>query len=236
MPAILQESFVIRVASSVCAVVLLAAPVATLAATPRDTLAQAAFSASDKATALARIGQAKAAVDAVLARAPGDHEARLLSAMALGYRAKLNRSRGDAVEAGKLFAAIAAANPRDAEAQAAVGAWHLDAVTALGGMMAGVALGAKKAPGFAAMDRAVALGGDRAMFSGLSALMRLALDANDARARALAEAAARGTTPTALDQIMQRAAAAVLVPLRAGNTRAAATLAKQLLPFGRLTG
>jgi len=210
VPASLQESFVIRVAFSVCAVVLLAAPVATLAATPRDTLAQAAFSASDKATALARIGQAKAAVDAVLARAPGDHEARLLSAMALGYRAKLNRSRGDAVEAGKLFAAIAAANPRDAEAQAAVGAWHLDAVTALGG--------------------------DRAMFSGLSALMRLALDANDARARALAEAAARGTTPTALDQIMQRAAAAVLVPLRAGNTRAAATLAKQLLPFGRLTG
>jgi len=28
----------------------------------------------------------------------------------------------------------------------------------------------------------------------------------------------------------------VLVPLRAGNTRAAATLAKQLLPFGRITG
>jgi len=74
------------------------------------------------------------------------------------------------------------------------------------------------------------------MFSGLAALLRLVLDANDARARALAESAARGTTPTALDQIMQRAAAAVLVPLRAGDTRAAAALAKQLLPFGRLKG
>jgi len=236
VPAGKRESFVIRVATSVCAVVLLATPATTLAATPRDTLTQAAFSSGDKATALARIGQAKSAVDAVLARAPADREARLLSAMALGYRAKLNRSRGDAVEAGKLFAALAAANPRDPEAQAAVGAWHLDAVTALGGMMAGVALGAKKAPGFAAMDRAVALGGDRAMFSGLSALLRLALDANDAHARPLAEAAARGTTPTALDQIMQRAATAVLVPLRAGNTRAAASLAKQLLPFGRING
>jgi hypothetical protein len=227
---------VIRVAYTVCAAALLAVPAAALAATPRDTLAQAAFTPSDKGTALARIDQAKAAVDAVLARAPADREARLLSAMAIGYRAKLNRSRGEAIEAGKQFAALAAANPRDPEAQAAVGAWHLDAVTALGGMMAGVALGAKKAPGLAAMDRAVALGGDRAMFSGLSALLRLALDANDARARALAETAARGTTPTALDQIMQRAAAAVLVPLRAGDTRAASALAKQLLPFGRLKG
>jgi hypothetical protein len=237
MPATSQETFVIRVAYSVCAAALLTTPAAGLtAATPRDTLAQAAFSARDKATALARIGQAQAAVDAVLARAPADREARLLHAMAIGYRAKLNRSRGDAVEAGKQFAALAAANPRDPEAQAAVGAWHLDAVTALGGMMAGIALGAKKAPGIAAMDRAVALGGDRAMFSGLSALLRLALDANDTQAAALAEAAARGTTPTALDQIMQRAAAAVLVPLRTGNTRAAADLAKQLLPFGRVKG
>jgi hypothetical protein len=227
---------VIRVATSVCAVVLLSAPAASLAATPRDTLAQAAFSPGNKASALARIDQAKAQVDAVLARAPADREARLLSAMALGYRAKLNRSRGDAVEAGKLFTALAAANPRDPEAQAAVGAWHLDAVTALGGFAANMALGAKKAPGFAAMDRAVALGGDRAMFSGLSALLRLALDPGDAKARPLAEAAARGTTPTALDQIMQRSAAAVLVPLRAGNTRAAAALAKQLLPFGRING
>lgn len=217
-----------------CAAALIAAP--ALAATPRETLAQAAFAVRDKPTALARIGQAEAAVNGVLARAPRDREANLLAAMAIGYRAKLNKSRSEAVEAGRRFAALAAADPRDAEAQAALGAWHLDAVTALGGMMAGVALGAKKATGLAAMDRAVALGGNRAMFAGLSALMRLALDPADAKAPALAEAASRGATPTPLDQIMQRAAAAVLVPLRARDTKQAAALARQLLPFGRIVG
>jgi hypothetical protein len=217
-----------------CAAALIAAP--ALAATPRETLAQAAFAVRDKPTALARIGQAEAAVNGVLARTPRDREANLLAAMAIGYRAKLNKSRSEAVEAGRRFAALAAADPRDAEAQAALGAWHLDAVTALGGMMAGVALGAKKATGLAAMDRAVALGGNRAMFAGLSALMRLALDPADAKAPALAAAASRGATPTPLDQIMQRAAAAVLVPLRARDTKQAAALARQLLPFGRIVG
>jgi hypothetical protein len=218
----------------VCVAAIVAAPAA--AATPRETLSQAAFATRDKPTALARIAQAEAAVNATLARAPRDREANLLGAMAIGYRAKLNKSRGEAVEAGRRFAALAAADSRDAEAQAAVGAWHLDAVTALGGMMASVALGAKKATGLAAMDRAVALGGNRAMFTGLSALMRLALDPGDAKALPLAEAAAKGTTPTALDQIMQRAATAVLVPLRAGNAKQAAALARQWLPFGRITG
>ena len=72
------------------------------------------------------------------------------------------------------------------------------------------------------------------MFSGLSALLRLALDPNDPNARALAEAAARGATPTPIDQILQRAAVAVLVPLRAGDKQAAAVAARQLLPFGRI--
>jgi hypothetical protein len=225
-----------RFPTILCAAVSAAAflPGPAAAATPRETLTQAAFAARDKPAALARIAEAEAAVNAVLARQPRDREANLLAAMAIGYRAKLNKGRSEAVEAGRRFAALAAANPADPEAQAALGAWHLDAVTTLGGMMAGVALGAKKAAGLAAMDRAVALGGSRAMFPGLSALMRLALDPADPKAVPLAEAAAKGTTPTALDGIMQRAAAAVLVPLRAGNSKQAAALARQLLPFGRI--
>ncbi len=216
------------------ATILLAAP--ALAATPRDMLADAAFRAPDKAAALARIGQAKAIADATLARAPGDREAALIQSMATAYKAKLTSSRGDAVAAGKSFAALAAADPRDPEAQAALGAWNIDAVTKLGGFTAGLALGAKKDPGLAALDRSVALGGGRAMFAGLAALLRLALDPADRRARDLAEAASRGSTPTVIDQVMQRAATAVLVPLRAGDTHAAAALAKQLLPFGRIAG
>lgn len=221
-----------KLAAALSATVLIAAPAA--AATPRDILVDAAFRAPDKSSALARVGQAQAAADAILAATPGDREARLVHAMSVAYRAKLTKGRADAVTAGKLFAALVAENPRDPEAQAALGSWHLDAVAQVGAMLAGMALGAKKAPGYAAMDRAVALGGGRAMFAGLSALQRLVLDPGDPSARALAEAAARGTVPTPIDQIIQRAATAVLVPLRAGDTAAAANMARQLLPFGRI--
>ncbi|MDB5683158.1 MAG: hypothetical protein JWM38_2457 [Sphingomonas bacterium] len=204
------------------------------AATPRDGLTSAAFSARDKAAALAMIAKADEGAKAILARAPGDREAQLVRAMSLAYRAKLQRGRSEAVEAGRLFGVLATADPRDPEAQAAVGAWHIDAVTDLGGFVAGTVLGAKKATGLAALDRAVTLGGNRAMFPALAGLLRLALDPQDAKARALAEAGAKGATPTVLDQILQRNAAAVLVPLRAGNTKLAGALAKQLLPFGRL--
>lgn len=218
--------------TAIAAAILIVAPAA--AATPRDILLDAAFRAPDKAAALGRIGQAQAAADATLATIPNDREARLIHAMSVAYRAKLTSGRSDAVAAGKMFATLAAENPRDPEVQAALGSWNLDAVTKLGAFAANMALGAKKEPGLAAMDRSVALGGGRAMFAGLSALLRLALDPNDPKARALAEAAAQGATPTALDQIMQRAATAVLPPLRAGNTAAAAVIARSLLPFGRI--
>src|SRR3546814_9549632 len=88
----------------------------------------------------------------------------------------------------------------DPEAQAAVGAWNVDAVSQLGSFIAGAALGADRKAGLAAINRAVVLGGDRAMFPGLAALLRLSLNSKDVHARGLAEAAARGTVPTALDQ------------------------------------
>lgn len=225
-------SAALRYVAALGLAVLAALP--AVAATPRQTLTDAAFSARDKPTALAQIGQAEAAAAAILAKAPGDREARLVGAMATGYRAKLNRSRAQALAARRMFEALAASNARDPEALAAVGGWHLDAVAELGGLVAGATLGAKRAAGIAAMDRAVALGGDRAMFAGLAALLRLALDPRDKRASALAEAAARGTTPTALDRAMQRSATAILVPLREGNARATQVLAKRLLPFGRV--
>ncbi|WP_371128182.1 hypothetical protein [Sphingomonas sp. YR710] len=211
---------------------MIAAP--ALASTPRQILTEAAFQARDQPTALAQVAQSEAAANAILARIPNDREASVVRAMAIGYRAKLTRNRADALAARKLFTALVAADPRDPEAEAAIGAWHLDSVAALGGLVAGMVLGADKADGTAAMDRAVGLGGGRAMFPGLAALLRLALDPDDARARALAEEASRGSTVYPLDRLMQRSAAAVLVPLRAGDKRGAQNLAKQLLPFGRL--
>lgn len=215
------------------ALTLLLAP-AVLSATSRDMLTQAVFTARDKASALTQIAGAEANANATLARAPDDIDALLTRAMAIGYRAKLSRNRRDALESRAQLEALVAKNPRSAEAQAALGGWHIDAVAALGGLTARAALGARKAAGYAATDRAVALGGDRALFAGLAALLRLSLDPQDARGASLAAAAARGATPTTLDRLMQRRAAELVNALKGGDRRTVQALAKRLLPLGQI--
>lgn len=205
-----------------------------LADTPRDALVQASFGEGDKAAALARVVEVQQAATAILHHTPGDWEAALVQATAIGYRAKLTGSRGDAIVARKQFEALVARNPNNADAQLGLGAWHVGAVYNLGRFMSRAALGAQKDVGLAALDRAVALGGGRAVFPGLAGLLRLELDPTDDRGRALAEAATHAATPTRFDRIMQRAAAAVLVPLRAGDTKTTRAMAARLLPFGRL--
>lgn len=218
------------------AIAALIAPVATpaQALTPRDTLAQAAFFASDKAAALAQISSAESAASAMLAKAPSDVEAAMTRAMATGYLAKLNHSRKEALEAKAQFEALVARDPRNPEAQAALGGWHLGAVASLGGMLARGGLGAKKTAGLEATERAVALGGDRALFQSLAALMRLEIDPGDPRGAQLAEGAAHGSTPTAIDKIMQHRAVLVLAAIKAGNASLVQALAKRLLPLGQL--
>ena len=213
---------------------LLLAPVAAAASPSRDMLTQAVFAARDKATALAQIAGAEANANATLARTPGDADALLTRAMAIGYRAKLTHSRHDALDARAQFEALVAKNPRDPEAQAALGGWHIDAVAALGGFTARGVLGARKAVGYESTDRAVALGGNRALFTGLAALLRLSLDPDDARGAALANAAIGGTAPTLLDRIMQRRAGEMVTVLKGGDRRAVQALAARLLPLGQI--
>ncbi|RYD96314.1 MAG: hypothetical protein EOP61_18230 [Sphingomonadales bacterium] len=204
------------------------------AATPRQILIEAAFQTRDKTHALAQIAEADRGAAALVAADPGNRDAAFVRAMALGYRAKLTRGREDALAARKLFERFVAANPRDPDAATAVGTWHLDSVIDLGGFVAGVAIGAKKATGLAMMDRAVTLGGNRATYPGFAALLRLSIDPADPRARALAEMASAGDVSTPLDRIMQRHASAILISLRAGDRDATQKLARQLLPFGRV--
>ncbi len=204
------------------------------AATPREMLADAAFHTQDKAAALALIAEADRGAAAQIARDGRNRDAVFVRAMALGYRAKLTKNRGDALAARKQFEVFTAADPRNPDAAASVGTWHLDSVIDLGGLVAGMAIGAKKATGLAMMDRAVLLGGNRAMYPGLAALLRLAIDPGDPIGRSLAEKASIAATPQALDRIFQRNAIAVLVPLRAGDQKGAHRLARQLLPFGRV--
>ena len=215
---------------------IIAVAIATPAAavTPRQIIADAAFHARDKPTALAQLAEAERMAAAQIARDPANRDARLLQAMAIGYRGKLGHSRRDALAARQRFEALVAADPRDAEAIGAVGTWHLDSVIELGGLVAGMAIGAKKATGLAMMDRAVALGGRRAFYPGLAALLRLAIDPADPRGRQLAEMASAALTPEPLDRQMQAGAAALLPALRVGDQDSVRRLARLALPFGRL--
>jgi hypothetical protein len=226
------------IGAALAATLMLAPTTARAAAadTPRDLLVRASFLDRDKGEALAHILAARNGAAARLQAAPGDPDAAVVRATATGYHAKLTGSRGEAIAARRLMEALIARDPRNAEAQLALGGWHLGAVNKLGGLIARAALGAQKSIGLGALDRAVALGGNRAMFAGLSALLRLQLDPADPRAMALAEAAAKAPTPTLADRAMQRAAAAILAPLRGGNAKAIRQAATRLLPLGQLPG
>ncbi|MET1755864.1 hypothetical protein ABVV53_10390 [Novosphingobium sp. RD2P27] len=211
------------------------APTAAMADTPRELLTAAAFQAASKPRALAMINQAIIASDRILASRPADREAVLQRGVAIGYRAKLTRSRSDARSSLSIFEHLAAQNPHDPEVQMAVAGWHLDAIDQLGGFMARTALGAKIQAGKAALARSVALGGDRAFYPGLAAMMLIRNDPDSvAQARQWAEAASTAKTPTPLDVRMKRAATAILPALRASDGRTAAMLTQSLLPFGKL--
>lgn len=219
---------------------ILAAAISCLAApacaqSARDTLVGAAFHVRDRPTALARVDAALASANTVLARSPGDREAQLQRALALGYRGKLRRNRGEVQTARKHFEALVAANPRDAEAQMALGGFHLGAIIELGPLVARTALGARRERGLQAMNAALASGDGRAVFPAFASFNRIQLDPRDiAGARALAEAAVKGRVVRPEDRVMQRAAVQLLALLSAGNGKAAAVLADKLMPFGRL--
>lgn len=225
-----------RVAISASFVMLSAAlPVQSIAATPRELLTTAAFQTTEKAKALALIGQAITEADKTLAERPGDREATLQRGLAIGYRGKLTRNRTDARASIEIFEALGARNPRDAEAQIVIAGWHLDAIDDLGGFLARSVVGAKRAVGEAALARAVALDSKRAFFPGIAALMSIRLDkSNLKQARQWAEAAATAPTPTPIDAQMRRSAIALLPTLRGNDAKGAAELARTLLPFGRL--
>ena len=211
----------------------LAGPVA--AQSPRETLVSAAFATRDRAAALARVDAALASANALLAKSPGDREAQLQRALAIGYRGKLRRDRGDVQTARRGFEALVAANPRDPEAQMALGGFHLGAIVELGSLVARTGLGARRERGLEAMNAALANGGGRAAFPAFASLNRIQLDPEDvAGARTLAEAAVKGRVVRGEDRAMQRAAAQLLPLLREGNGRAAAALANRLMPFGSL--
>jgi hypothetical protein len=213
---------------------LVAAP--AIAQTPRDLLTYAAYQDNDVATALARIDRARAAALAAATRAPDDQDAAVVAAIAFAYRAKLTGNRSEAIAARRGLEAVVARFPRNPEAQLGLGAWHLGVIAKVGRIMARAGAGAQKGIGIAAVDRAVALGGGRAMFPGIAGMLLVQLDPDDAHGRSLVEAAVHGSTASALDRINQRAAINVLAALHRNDDPAARALADRLLPFGWFKG
>jgi hypothetical protein len=212
---------------------LLGLPSIAQADSGRDMLLQTVFVTRDRVAALAQLANVEDSANAALARAPGDGEALLSRAMATSYRAKLTHSRSDALSAKAQFEALVARYPRDAEAQAAFGAWHISAVKALGALVARGGLGARKTLGLEAIDRALALGGDRALFPGIAGLLRLSIDPADPRGIALIGQATHGSTATAVDRLMQRRAVQLDLVVKAGDAKLIQALANRLLPLGQ---
>ena len=217
------------------AVIAIAAPAPAATPDAGDILLVAAYNTPDKATALARIDRALKTAEAALARNPRDMDARLYRALAISYRGKLAKSRTDLMASRKEFEAIVAAHPQNAEAQLALAGWHLAAINAVGPMMARSMLGARKSVGLKALDRALALGGNRALFPAFAGLTRIQLEPGEvAVAKRFAEAALKAGTPTPIDKVMQRNAATMLKTLGANGGQAAAKEARLLAPFGRV--
>ena len=221
-------------AVAVAAFVVCVAP--AQAVTPRDELIRAAFATHDKGQALALVNQAITDSQTILTQAPGDREAKLQQALGIGYRGQLKRSPTDAKTAHGLLQSLATSDPRDPEAQIAMAGWHLTAVGDLGNFLARTILGASRDSGFAALDKAIALGGNRAFFPGYAALIRIKLDSSDtATPLRLAQRAAGAPAPGPIDRVMQHAAQRIIPMLQAGDGAGASKLAKQLLPFGTLS-
>ncbi len=223
----------LRGAAAIALVVTLAAP--AQAEAPRETLIRAAFATHDRTQALTLVNEAIGEAKALLVQHPGDREAQLQQALAIGYRGQLTRSPSDARAAHRALTAIEVADPADAEVQIAIAGWHLTAVGDLGNFLARTLLGASRDEGMAVLDRAVAMGGDRAFFPGYAALIRIKLDSSDTTtALHLAQRAATAQAPGAIDRVMQRAAIRLIAPLEAGHGGEASRIARQLLPFGTL--
>ena len=209
---------------------------AASAASPRETLVTAAFQTSGKAQALALVNSAIGALNGTLAKQPANRDAQLQQGIALGYRGKLTRSISDAKRGRELLEAFAKRYPGDPEAQIAVGGWHFTVIADAGSFLGGTALGASKSKGLAAFNKAVSLGGNRAFFPAYAGLARVSLDASDARAaKPLLEQAVKAGAPNEVDKITQAAARRVLALINAGDTKGASKLARQLLPFGRVS-
>ncbi|MGI4879198.1 MAG: hypothetical protein ACRYG4_17120 [Janthinobacterium lividum] len=212
------------------------ATAASLVISGKSTLTIAGFEVTDKARARAMIDQADHDFDAALAKAPNSIDAQLQKATAIGYKAKLTKSPGLAKDTRERFEAVIARDPNNALAWASMAGWHAGAVSTLGRFVAGAVLGATSKVAFADFETAMAKDPRSPVHPAFYALTLLDLGTENApRATELLRLASRLQGRDAYENLLRRGATQVLVPLMADDLKGAQTLARRLLPFGKLS-
>lgn len=206
---------------------------ASLILAGRSTLTIACFETPDSARALQLVDVAERDFDAALAKAPGNNEALLQKATAIGYRAKLTKSGGQAKEARRLFEAAVAREPNNALAWASIAGWHAASVATLGKFIAGTVLGAKLDTALKDFDISLVKDPRNPLNRVFYAFTLLDLGTENASRAATLLREASGMTPRdGIEALTKRGVAEVLPLLDHGDVKAAREKARRLLPFG----
>ena len=201
----------------------------------RAALMVAGFQATDKASAKATIDLAERDFAAAIVKAPNNLEARTQKAIAMGYRAKLDKSPGEGKDARQQMEAVLSRDPNYPLANAALGGWHGGAVATLGPFLASTLLGANRKAMDTYFATAIARDPKSIVHPVTYAVTLLEIDAgNAAKATALLKNAVALPVRDAFDGENRKAAIQVLAKLNAGDAKGARLLAKRLQPFGTL--
>jgi tetratricopeptide (TPR) repeat protein len=208
---------------------------ASLVLAGRATLIVASFDTSDRERAKTLVDQADHDFDAALQLAPDNLDAQLQKATSVGYRAKLSKSPGLGKETRSRMEAVLARDPSNALAWASIGGWHAGAVATIGKFLAGTLLGANLRVAFADFDTALAKDPKNPATPAFYGLTLLDLGPENApRALQVLQIATRNPARDAYEGLLKKAVVQVIPLLTAGDVKGAQTLARKLLPFGKL--
>jgi tetratricopeptide (TPR) repeat protein len=209
--------------------------VAGLIAAGRAGSTMAAFQTTDRKKARDLLLAAEKDFDAALALQPGNPEALLQKAIAIGYRAKLESNIGLAKQTRKNFEALLAKRPNDPLVLGALGGWHGESIATLGKFIAGTALGANAKDGQRYYDKAVASPGADPVVPIFYATTLLNLSPDNApKAKALLQRAVKTQPGDGFERLMVQNGRAILAPLEKGDVEAAQAVAKRVGAFGTL--
>lgn len=208
---------------------------ASLVLAGRARLTIAGFQTRDKATAKAEIAQAEADFAKAIAKAPNNLEAKTQKAIAMGYRAKIDKSPGEGKDAKAQMVAVLSINPNYPLANAALGGWHGGGVATIGSFLARTLLGATVKDMDRYLTLAMAREPNNIIHPVTYAFTLLDIGADNApKATQLLKGAVALPVRDAYDGINRKAAMQVLARLEANDVKGARALVKTLSPFGNV--